>query len=331
MSTKLPQNNDDQEVDLILISKKINNFFQRINASIFRAIQFFIRNWMIVLVLILAGFGLGMILDKTQNSYQHEIIVSPNFGSTDFLYAKIDLINSKIKENDTVFLKNTVGIQNPRSLKRIEIKPVADVYNFIKNKPENFELIKLMAEDGDIKKVLEENTTSKNYTFQTIILSTMKKSSEEKLIKPLLSYINTSDYYSKIQKEVYKNVELKMQQNDSIIKQIDGVLNNFSNSTNGALKNDKLMYYNENTQLNDIIKTKDALLHEQGNHRIELIGFDKIIKDNSIYLNLELKRYANGSLKFLLPVLFILIFVMFNFFKSFYNKQNYISNSKIQQ
>ena len=329
MSTKVPSNNDDQEIDLSQISKKISGFFQRLNASIFRAIQFFVRNWIVVLILLIAGISLGTFLDKTQKCYEHQIIVAPNFESTDHLYAKIGLINSKIKENDTVFLKNTVGIQQPKSLKKIEIKPVADVYNFIKNKPENFELIKLMAEDGDIKKVLEENMTSKNYTFQTIILTTGEKSSEEKLIKPLLAYFNTSEYYVKIQKEVHKNIEFKMKQNDSIIRQIDGVLNNFSNATNGALKNEKLMYYNENTQLNDIIKTKDALLNEQGNHRIELIGFDKIIKENSITLNIELKKYANGRLKFVLPILFILIFVLLYFFKSFYNKQKELINCKI--
>ena len=150
MSTKVPQNNEDQEIDLGVISKKINNFFLGIGTSIFRIIQFFIRNWIIVLILVLAGFVLGWFLDSTQKSYKHEIIVAPNFGSTDYLYAKIDLINSKIKEVDTLFLKNSVGIQQPKNLNIIEVKPVADVYNFIKNKKEKFELIKLMAEDCDI-------------------------------------------------------------------------------------------------------------------------------------------------------------------------------------
>ncbi|MHC0444415.1 hypothetical protein ACWA1F_03345 [Flavobacterium sp. 3-218] len=321
MSTKVPQNLEDQEIDLVQISKKISNFFGIINSSIFRSIQFFIKNWVIVLILIVAGFGIGMFLDQTQKSYRHEIIVTPNFGSTDYLYAKVDLINSKIKENDTLFLKEVVGISQPKNLKVIEVKPIADVYNFIQNKPENFELIKLMAEDGDINKVLQENITSKNYTFQTIVLETNKIMSEENLIKPLLHYLNTSDYYSKIQKVVYRNVELKLQQTDSIIRQIDGILNNLSNSSNGALRNDKLIYFNENTQLNDVIKTKDVLLNQQAAHRIELIGFDKIIKENNVTANMQLVELGNGKLKFFMPLLFILAFVLWKFFISFYKKQ----------
>ncbi|MBZ4035785.1 hypothetical protein K6T82_13480 [Flavobacterium sp. 17A] len=321
MSTKVPQDNSDQEIDLVVISKKINNFFGRLNTSIFRSIQFFLRNWIIVLVLVIAGFSIGWYLDQSQKSYKHEIIVAPNFGSTDYLYAKVDLINSKIIEKDTSFLKKVVGILIPEDLKKIEVKPIADVYTFIQNKPENFELIKLMAEDGDIKKVLEDNVTSKNYNYQTIVLLTNNKTTEENLIVPILKYINTSEYYSKIQKVTSRNVELKLQQTDSIIKQIDGILNNLSHSSKGALKNDKLIYFNENTQLNDIIKTKDALINEQAAHRLELIGFDKIIKENNVTTNLQLIKLGNGKLKFLMPFVFILGFVFSKFFVAFYKKQ----------
>jgi len=321
MSTKVPQNQEDQEIDLAHISKKISNFFAGINTSIFRGIQFFVKNWIIILTLVVLGFGLGILLDKTQKSYQHQIIVSPNFGSTDYLYSKIDLINSKIKEKDTLFLKNILGIQNPNNFKSIEIKPIADVYNFIKNKPENFELIKLMAEDGDVNKVLQENITSKNYTFQTIILGTKSKVTEDKLIKPLLKYFNTSEYYQKIQKETYRNVQLKMKQNDTIIKQIDAVLSNFSKSANSNTKSEKLVYYNENTQLNDIIKTKDLLINEQAIHQLELITFDKIVKESSTVVNMESVKLLKNYFKFLLPLLLVLLFILFKFFTAFYRKQ----------
>ena len=324
MSTKVPQNFEDQEIDLTFISRKINGFFQRFSTSIFRIIRFFVRNWAILVILIFVGFGLGMFLDKTQKKYDNQIIVTPNFGSTDYLYSKIDLINSKINEKDTIFLKTVVGIEQPRNLVEIQIKPIADAYKFISNKPENFELIKLMAEDGDIKKILEENTTSKNYTNQTIIITTNKKTTEKQLIQPLLKYLNTSDYYSKVQKETYNNVTTKMKEADSIIKQIDGVLSNFSNTSKGAFKNEKLIYYNENTQLNDIIKTKDALLNEQSFHRIELIGYDKVIKDNSISINIENQKLLFYKYKFLVPLIFLGLYFLWIFGQRFYKKKRLI-------
>ncbi|GIQ58877.1 hypothetical protein Flavo103_20130 [Flavobacterium collinsii] len=323
MSTKIPQNNADQEIDLALVSKKINNFFQGINASIFRGIQFFIRNWVIVLILVLVGFGLGMFLDNTQKSYEHEIIVAPNFGSTDYLYAKIDLINSKIKENDTLFLKETVGVKQPKSLKFIEIKPITDIYKLIENKPENFELIKLMADNGDIKKIIEDNLTSKNYRYHRISVATDDLNGD-KITKSLLNFLNETEYYKKIQEAKLINVKEKMTQNDTTISQINGVLQGFSSNLNSSQKSDKLVYFNDNTQLNDVIKTKGDLVNEQGNYKIELIGYDKIVKDISTTLNIEKTGLLYGNKKLILPLLFIFIYILLKSFKSFYRKQKLI-------
>ena len=151
MSKKTVINQDDQEIDLGQISKSMKTFMQRINKSLFRVIQFFVRNRIITATLLILGLGLGIYLDKTTKTYDHQIIVTPNFGSTDYLYSKIDLIQSKINEGDTVFLKEVIGVKEPKRLLNIKIQPIFDVYRFIENKPENFELIKLMAEESDIK------------------------------------------------------------------------------------------------------------------------------------------------------------------------------------
>jgi hypothetical protein len=320
MSAK-PQNNDNQEIDLSQISKKIGGFFERISSSIFKGILFFKRNILWIGTLFILGAGLGFYLDKTTKVFDNEIIVSPNFGSIDYLYAKIDLISSKINDNDTVFLKEVVGIKEPKKLKKINIKPITDVYKFINNSDKNFEFVKLMAEDGDIKKIVNENLTSKNYPYHLISYTTDKQTSNAKTVEPLLNFLNNSDYFKKIQNVYLNNVKVKMVENDSIIFQINGLLNAFSNTTNGSQKSDKLVYYNENSQLNEVIKTKDALINEQGGHRIELVNFDKIIKDNSITLNIKNTQVVNGKMKFILPILFIVIFISVGYFKSYYKHQ----------
>ena len=326
MNKNQPNNLEDQEIDLLEISKKIGGFFQRINTLLFKCILFFVKNAIIIFILLIVGVGLGFYLDDNQKSYDSQIIVTPNFGSADYLYSKIDLINSKINEGDTVFLKEMVGIDKPKELKKIEIKPITDVYKFIENKTENFELIKLLSADGDINKILEDKLTSKNYTFHTIALRTNRLTNDKTTIQPLLNYLNKSDYFTKIQKISIKNVEIKMSQNDTIILQINKVLNGFSNMVNGAQKSDKLVYYNENTQLNDVIKMKDNLINEQGIHRISLAGFDKIVKDNSFILNVESTSTINGKLKLVLPILFLLIFILIRFFIAFYRKQSAKAN-----
>lgn len=316
-----PQNNaDNQEIDLSQISKKIGSFFENISSQIFKVFLFFKRNIIWVGILFILGAVLGFYLDKTK-VYDNQLIVAPNFGSTDYLYAKVELINSKIEDGDTLFLKEVVGIKEPKNLKVINITPITDVYKFIDNKSQNFELIKLMAEDGDIKKIVNESLTSKNYPYHMITFTTVGLTSDDKTVQPILKYINESEYYKKIQTEYVNNIKIKMVENDSIISQINGFLNTFNNTVNGTQKSDKLVYYNENSQLDEVIKTKDLLVNEQGIHRIELVNLDKIVKDNSATLNIKNNRATNGKMKLVVPLFFLFIFVLINAIKSYYKRQ----------
>jgi hypothetical protein len=318
MSAKT-QNNDNQEIDLSQISKKIGSFFENISASIFNGILFFKRNIIWVLLLFIIGAGLGVYLDKTSKVYDNQIIVSPNFGANDYLYAKVELVDSKIKERDTVFLKS-IGFKNSEKIIKIEIEPIVDIYKFINSQTTNFELIKLMAEDGELSKIVKDNMTSKNYPFHSIELVTTKELPADNFIKPLMEYLNNSDYFKIVQKENVNNVKVKMAENDSIIKQINGVLSNIINTTGGS-KSSSLVYYNDNMQLNDIIKTKDLLVAEQGMHRLELINFDKIVKDISVVSNVTNTAGTNGKMKLVLPFLFVGLFVLIALFKSYYRNQ----------
>jgi hypothetical protein len=320
MSTN-SQNNDNQEIDLSQISKKIGGFFENLSTKLIKLILFVKKNIVVIGLLFIFGAIVGYVFDKKIKNYNNQIIVTPNFNTTDYLYSKIELINAKIKEGDTLFLKNEVGIKEAKKLSKISIEPITDVYKFINDSDRNFEFLKLLAEDGDIKKIVDENLTSKNYPYHIINFSTSKITSNEKTVKPILDYLNNSDYYKKNQAEYLNNIKIKIKENDSIISQINGVLNSFSNAVNGSQRNEKLIYYNENTQLNEVIKTKNLLIEEQGIHRIDLLNLDRIIKDNSYTINVKNEKSFNGKLKIILPFLFVFLFLIFRFFKSYYKNQ----------
>ena len=328
MST-IPQNNDNQEIDLSQISNKIGNFFENISTSIFRGILFIKKKLFILIALFIIGAVGGYYLDANLKSYNHEISVSPNFGSTDYLYSKIDLLDSKIKERDTLFLKS-IGIKNPKSLVSIEIDPIIDIYSFVNNNTviatnaqntQNFELVKLLSEDGDINKVIKDKLTSKNYSHHTIQIVTNSLISNKSTIDPLLAYLDESVYFKQIQKTYLDNIKIKMNQNEGIIEQIDNMLNQFSSLTASNQKSDKLVYYNENTQLNEIIKTKYSLVEEIGNQRLNLINFNEIIKKNTSVLNVKNSKGLNNKMKLMLPLFLIFCFFAFTIFISFYRKQ----------
>ena len=322
-------NIQDQEIDLSLISKKIGSFFDGISASIFRGILFLRNNIIIIGVLFIIGAGLGYYLDKTSNTYDHEIIVTPNFGSTDYLYAKIDLLKSRISQGDSVFLKS-IGIKDPSKISLIEVNPIIDIYSFVNNNTamasnaqntQNFELVKLLSEDGDINKVIKDKLTSKNYAHHTIHITTDGYATNQNVIDPILIYLNKNEYYQDMQKTVSDNIKIKMTQNQIIINQINELLNQFSSTTSNNQKSDKLVYYNENTQLNEIINTKNSLIGELGTQRLELINVTDIVKKNSSVINLKNNKGINNKLKLIFPFLFVFGFFATSIFFSFYKKQ----------
>lgn len=325
MNTSPNNTSDNKEIDLSQISKGIGNFFENIATFVFRAILFFKKNSVVLGILLIVGILIGFYLDKSTKTYDNQIIVSPNYDSNNYLYEKINLINSKIIDKDTLFLKNKVGIIHPKKFKKIEIEPIISVYKFIDDRKDNFELIKLMAEDGDIQKVISDEVTSKNYPFHEIKFVTSGVTSDEETVEPLLNYLNDSKYYTEIQKEYVNNLKVKIIANDSIITQIDGILERFSSKMNNTT-NEKLIYYNENTQLNDIIVTKNELVNEQGSLRVQLVNLNKIIKDRSYTINVKNTSSVNGKMKIIVPVLFIILFVIGGMFKSFYKRQLAKSN-----
>ncbi len=316
MSTTPKFNSDDQEIDLSQISKKISQGFQNVGGFIFNCIQFFIKNAIIIAVLLIVGISLGYFMDNNQKSYDHQIMVIPNFGSTDYLYGKVELINSKIKARDTVFLK-ALGLKYPKNISKLEIEPIVDPYNFIRDNEENFELLKLMAEDGSIDKVLKDKVTSKNYTYHSITFSTKGVATDENTIQPLLKSLNDSEYFEVLQKNVIANIKIKMQYNDQTLNQINGVLNSFADEVSKIPKSGNLVYYNENTQLDEVLKTKYSLVSEQGNRRIELVNYEKITKDVSVISNIE----NPSSNKLIFPLLLIFIFIAGKLFFAYYKSQ----------
>ena len=74
-------------------------------------------------------------------------------------------------------------------------------------------------------------------------------------------------------------------------------------------------------------ETKDLLVTEQGNHRIELVNFDKIVKDNSITLNIKNTKGVNGRMTQIMPFILLGIFFILALFRNYYRKQ-LLKNSK---
>lgn len=327
MGKKKEKNPENPEIDLLTVFGRIKDFFEWINTLLFRVIHFFVKNVIVVAVLIILGIGAGFFLTKAISRFEQKIIVAPNFKSTDYLYSKIDFLASKIVLKDTLFFKS-IGIEKPSEIVSITVEPVVDVNNLMNKNGENLELLQLMAQNGDLKSIIKETTTNKNFTLHTIILKTAGVVSSKNTVEPLLKYLNESPYYDVYNSINSKNIQNSIKRKEATILQIDGILNQFSGAYGKFPNNEKLVYYNENLNLDAVIKTKDSLSNEIGKLKIEQYNTSKTIKEKGMVLNTKSSKNLKVKLVFILPLVFVGLFVFFSFFISFYKKQSLKANSK---
>ncbi|MFY8213583.1 MAG: hypothetical protein ACOVKJ_03920 [Flavobacterium sp.] len=321
--------NHDQEIDLGKLVKHINQSISSFTFSIFRFLLFIKKNIIALSIIGLIGVFFGYYIDNNNKKYYSEIIVSPNFGSTEYLYSKVDLLSTKISEDNIAFM-NSIGIKNPENIISIKISPIIDIYSLINNNTkiatnaqntQNFEMMKLLAENSDINKVMRDDITSKNYPLHSIKITTINKINEKDAIEPILKYLNNNSFYLALQKTILKNTEIKITKNQEIINQIDALLNGFSSSSSNSPKNDKLVYYNENTQLNDIIESKNKLIEEIAQQELSKINYSQTIKKTALIINNINKKGINGKMKLLFPFVLFFLFLLFHVFKLFYDTQ----------
>jgi hypothetical protein len=309
-------NSQEQEIDLSQIGNSISKGFQKAVNRCFDLLFFIQKKLLIVVVLLFIGGGLGFYLDKEPN-YTNDILVIPNFGSNEYLYDKIDLITLKLKEKDEAFFTK-IGIKNIKDFISIEIQPVNGIYNFINSETQknNFELIKLMAEAGDVEKIIQDQTTSKNYYLHSINIKTAIAFQQKDLIDPILNFLQQSEYFIKLQKIQQNNLEEKLIANKSLITQIDQIVLSLSQNKTGSS-----VSISENTGLSDLIQKKDNLILENQKLATNRLEFDKIIKDQDIVSNQMNTSGANNKLKFILPLLFVLLYLLGYWFSKVYKKQ----------
>jgi hypothetical protein len=329
MSTNVPQNQENQEIDLLTVFSRIGDFFEWINTLLFKIILFFVKNAIIVAVLVVVGVGVGKYLDTTQNGYDNRIIVLPNFKSTNYLYSKIDLLAFKIAVQDLLFLKS-IGIQNPSQIASIAVEPIVNVNDLINEEDKEFQLLELMKENEGLKTIVKDTTLRKYYNYHTIKINAIGTITEKNTIGPILEYLNSSTYYDAFKKINSQNIQNNINSKEATILQIDGILNQFSNGNESHSGNEKLVYYNENLNLDAIIRTKDSLSGEIDKLKIEQYNTGKTIKEQGMVLNIKGNKTIKGRFIFILPLVFVGLFIFFSFFISFYKKQSLKANANLE-
>jgi len=305
-----PNNQNSQEIDIVVLLKKIRHAFDSLGIKIFQFCQFLLRNIFIILIIIALGIGVGYLWQQNSNQiYKHEIVVVPNFGSTTFLYNQVKGFSSKHFED----------------ISSVEIEPIIDIYAFSKERYSNLELLKIL-EIQDIKagEYTEESNVEKFYRYHLLTIYSTKTDTNGSIVNQFLNKLNNDHYFLDRQKVEGKNISNQINQTNLSIEGINKILQTLG-SVEEASGNVNIANY---TEIHQLINTKKSMLEDLDNLEIQQLESSKIIFNASEITNI---RENSINKMIVLPFLFLGIYFLFVLMLSFFKKYKRLYQVKLGQ
>lgn len=302
MSANSEQNNT-QEIDLSFLKKKTVGIFENIESSIYRFIKFLLKNSLIIIGIIVVGAVLGYFIDQKEGkSYKHEVVLVPNFGSSTYLYNKIDNLDLK---------------GSPVS--SVDIEPILDIYGFITSDWNNLEIAKYLSQNNiQINKYTPNSDVEKFYRYHLLTIKTKRKDEGGKIVDSLLTAFNNDPYFVERQKvEAENNKNLVKGLNENIVN-IDKILEKFGEAS--IAKSD--LNIEMNPDLNSLIINRKNTITDL--NRLNLLELEqgKVIFPTSKLLNIKVKSFPKLiSVPFALLGLFLIGVALRNFYRKQQKKE----------
>lgn len=322
----MAQNNQD-EIDLGYLFRKISDFFRSLVRLLFLVISFFIKYIIIVVVLIIIGIGIGYYLDGNQTKvYKNELIVIPNFESTQYFYDKVDALLAKIKDGDADFLSKTIG-PHYGDLRGLDAEPVVDIFSYASMSRERVDLFKVLTEKQNIPDFVKDPQNFQYFKYQHLTVNIKGKENSEEIISNLIEYLNDSPHFREYMEAGRSNTLFRIATSEKMISQIDTILK--ATAQIEALKRTSpSVLVNDNSQLNDLFESKERLLYNLLRLNIQKVDEQNIIKVAAVNYNVSDITGINLSNKVKIPLLLILLFSGFFFMIHLYKKMKLIAENE---
>jgi len=302
-----------QEVDLMFLLGKVREFYHSLLASFYKGMQFIKRYWIVLLVLLVGGYFLGMFwqdaIGKKRNAV---ILVQNNFGSTNYVYNAIELLNIKSSQQDRSFLKQHGFNSDEPEILEIIVEPVMNLRDLLEeSEPNDRNIDFYMTELSTEEDVMKSEVFYPQYRYHKITVTT--RINDNKIIDQVMNYLNDTAKFNAIKDTMVAETKLRIERNNYSIKKIDDLFEEYTKSISREQSSGSQVFFNqqENNNIHMLIEKKTELIDENENLKTELTKYDSVVAVmNSPYF------YGFSSLldKKTILVPFFLVFFFIGFF-----------------
>ena len=340
------KNKKEEEVDLgslfTVIGNGFRNFFNFI-ASIFKGIFhklililiFFKLHFVKFTIAVLLGGIVGFFLEKNKEiKFSSNLIVKPNFESTQLLYENINYYNDLVKQQNTKHLASIFKIDSSRaaSLRKFEITPLTNSNDII-NAYDKFilDVDTLTVKSYDFQN-FEASFTDYDYLVHNIEVKATVSDIFKELENTIINSIEKNTFFTKIKNLTKENLNTK----DSILKanfiEVDSLRNVYmraiiegaKNNSNGT--NIDLGGESNATKENDLFEIDRKIIYDLSQTYQDIATKSDVINIISNFKSVgsEIK----GITKNLIFIMAALAFLLTLFFILLLDLNKYLENSK---
>ena len=321
----MSQTNAD-EIDLGLIFSKIKNSFNNLLIRLYYGIQFLIKNWWVIGIILILGIASGYLYEKYNKSGKiTTIIIQTNFKSTSYVYSALNLLSYKLDDSDYL---DQIGFNPEGLITKIEIQPIVNIIELLEKTMYKYQAMEPLLEKADFEdELLTSEVFFTDYKYHKIFLSTTSEADDE-VIQKLMDYLNSSSKYNKIKAVVVEEAKDQIIEINKTVQGINDIVNSISQSPSFNSRSEDIYIYTGNDiDIAKLVENKTSILRNRERIRTEIIKYDDIVtvmNNPSLHDKDKLLPLEQTTI----PLYFIVAFLMYSYLKHQYKKVKKLADSK---
>ena len=321
----MSQTNAD-EIDLGLIFSKIKNSFNNLLIRLYYGIQFLIKNWWVIGIILILGIASGYLYEKYNKSGKiTTIIIQTNFRSTSYVYSALNLLSYKLDDSDYL---DQIGFNPDGLITKIEIQPIVNIIELLEKTMYKYQALEPLLEKVDFEdELLTSEVFFTDYKYHKIFLSTTSEADDE-VIQKLMDYLNSSSKYNKIKAVVVEEAKDQIIEINKTVQGINDIMNSISQSPSlNSRSEDIYIYTGNDIDIAKLVENKTLILRNRERIRTEIIKYDDIVtvmNNPSLHDKDKLLPLEQNTI----PLYFIVAFLMYSYLKYQYKKVKKLADSK---
>ena len=314
------EQNNSGEIDLQSVYKGFKKIIKKWIVLFFRGIDFILRSWITISILIVVGIALGYFSNSSSKTNKETtVLLRVNFNSADYVYSEVEKINQKIKEKDTVFLEKAGLRTDTLEIRFLEITPIVNLKDIVSSYGANGRYLEGLLKNVDFedKELKVTNTFTSEYKNHLLYFN-LSGNATIKTIHNVINHINSNDLFERAKERDVQNMKDRISNNIKIINQIDKVIEVYNSNESLPSPSSELYVVDKNFDINLILQQKIDLLKGNDWLRNNLVYTDEIVVLlNNPSITKTKKGFSSNKLLFY-PILFVGLFIAVAFMRHSY-------------